>query len=400
MILNYTFTFINAVFIFFLLFPFVALIFSAISKRKQIAKAESEHTFANVITAYRNIDINKPLVDSLLKQNYQNHHIYLVADRCDVSKWDIAHEKLTVLAPSEPLNSKINSIRYAIDHFQEKPDGIAIWDPDNLAHPEVLNKFNEYFHAGYKAVQGKRTAKNLDSVFACIDGMCELYYNYAMRFNLYQMGSSSTIAGSGMVVETETFKDCLSIGRMDTAEGEMFIDEDKVLQMGLVERGNRIAFTPEAIIYDEKVDSADQVEKQRSRWLSSYFQQTPQALAMIFKGIFSLNWNKMWFGVSTLYPPLFILAISSFLLLVIDALFFFPTLFVPLLIAGSVFTVNFFIILKKANAPKEIWQAIWRIPLFVSSQVRALFKIKREKGNDTPTDNTRIVNIDDLLTKD
>lgn len=399
MIIDYIFTFINGIFIFFLSFPFFALILAAISRHKRLKNQEKEHDFACIITAYRNLDINKPLVDSLLKQNYENFHIYLVGDRCDDANWDISHEKLTLILPPEPLNSKINSIRYAIDRFKRQPDGIVIWDPDNLAHPEVLNVFNKHFHAGYKAVQGQRTAKNLDSVYACIDGMCELYYNYAMRYNIFRMGSSSTIAGSGMAVETETFKDCLTIDRMDTEEGANFIDEDKVLQMGLVERGHRIVFTPEAVIYDEKVDSADKVEKQRSRWLSSYFQQIPQALGMIFKGIFSFSWNKMWFGVSTLYPPLFILAISSFFLLLIDGIFFFPQLFVPLLLAGLVFTMNFFIILKKAHAPKEIWNAITGIPVFVLSQVRALLKIKREAGNDAPTENTRMVNIDDMLSK-
>ena len=400
MISEYIFTFINSIFIFFLSFPFFALIIASISRRKRIKAQEKEHDFACIITAYRSLDINKPLVDSLLKQNYKNFHIYLVGDRCDASNWDISHENLTLLMPPEPLNSKINSIRHAIQNFKRQPDGIVIWDPDNLAHPEVLNVFNKYFHAGYKAVQGKRTAKNLDSVYACIDGMCELYYNYAMRFNLFHMGSSSTIAGSGMAVETETFKDCLTIDRMDTEDGAMFIDEDKVLQMGLVTRGNRIAFTPEAVIYDEKVDSADMVEKQRSRWLSSYFQQIPQALGMIFKGMFTFSWNKMWFGVSTLYPPLFILAISSFLLLVVDGIFFFPELFLPLLAAGLIFTINFFIILKKANAPKEIWQAITGIPIFVFSQIRALLNIKREGGNDAPTENKHIVNIDDILSKE
>ncbi|RMG29620.1 MAG: cell wall biosynthesis glycosyltransferase [Bacteroidetes bacterium] len=400
MILTYIFIAINVVFIFFLVFPFFANLLASLSRKKKVEDKGEPHDFACVITAYRNLAINRPLVESLLKQNYTNYHVYLVADRCEIKDWDLRHEKFTLLAPPEPLNSKVNSLRYALAHFHRPHQGVVVWDPDNLAHPNVLKLFDQYFHAGYQAVQGKRTAKNLDTVYACIDGMCELYYNYAMRYNLFRMGSSSTIAGSGMAVQTALFKDCLQLQRMDTREGESFIDEDKVLQMGIVERGKRIAFTPEAIIYDEKVDSADQVEKQRSRWLSSYFQQVPQALGMIFKGLFTFNWNKLWFGVSTLYPPLFILAISSALLLFIDALFFFPELFVPLLVAGLIFTLNFFLILKKARAPKEIWQAIWGIPVFVSSQIRALLKIKREKGNEAPTENKRVVSIDELLSKE
>lgn len=398
--LDTLFTIINAVFIFFLLFPFAAFLVSRLNLRKKPKEASQETDFACIITAYRNIEINKPLVDSLLKQHYQNYHIYLVADRCDGKRWDIEHERLTVLIPEEPQDSKVNSIRYALDRLERDHQAVVIWDPDNLAHPEVLATFNGYFHAGYRAVQGKRTAKNLDTVYACIDGMCELYYNYAMRYHLFRMGSSSTIAGSGMAVELGLFKECLHLDRMDTKDGERFIDEDKVLQMGLVQRGVRIAFTPQAVIFDEKVASATQVEKQRSRWLSSYFQQIPQSIGMIFRGIFTLNWNRMWFGVSTLYPPLFILALSSLLLLLVDAVFFFPALFLPLLAAGLVFTVNFFLTLGIARAPKEIWRAIGGIPVFVISQLRALFKIKREKGNSAPTENTRILTIDDLLSKE
>lgn len=395
----YLFLAINSVFIFFLLFPSAVHLLSLLSPKKKLSSSERELDFACVITAYRNVEINVPLVDSILKQQYSNYHIYLVADRCEFDSFPIEHEKLSVLKPESPLNNKVKSIRYGVDHFVRDHHAVVVWDPDNLAHPKLLSRFNLLMQNGYKAVQGKRTAKNLDTIFSSIDAMCELYYNYAMRYNIFRAGSSSTIAGSGMAIQTDLFKKCLNLDRMDADGGDNFIDEDKVLQMGLVSKNTRIAFDPQAVIFDEKVDSAEQVEKQRSRWLSSHFQQMPIALGMALKGLFTLNWNKMLFGISTLYPPLFILALSSAFLLMAD-LIVFPNLFTPLLFAGIIFSLNFFLILKRAKAPKEVWSAIWRIPVFVSSQLRALFKIKRESGNSSPTQNTRMIKIDELLSED
>src|SRR5690606_12417664 len=97
-------------------------------------------------------------------------------------------------------------MHYALENFVRKHEYIAIFDPDNLAHSQFLQECNNYIFKGYKAIQGRRTAKNLDTQTACLDAMGEIYYNYMTKKVPYFLGSSSIIAGSGMVIETNLFK--------------------------------------------------------------------------------------------------------------------------------------------------------------------------------------------------
>ena len=152
---------ITAILCFFLVFPFITVILSLFTRdnmgKKLKSKTLKQYDYANVITAYRNADIAKPLVQSLLAQTHTNHHIYLVADNADISNWDFKHEKFTLLKPEPALNLKVKSIIYANEHRVRKHDFTVIWDADNLAHPEFLETVNQYANAGYKAIQGQRT---------------------------------------------------------------------------------------------------------------------------------------------------------------------------------------------------------------------------------------------------
>jgi hypothetical protein len=136
-IIMYAFYGIAGILAFFLVLPFLTTVAGLFTKdyltsilRDRILK---HYDYANIITAYGHVDIAKSLVQSLLAQTHTNHHIYLVADKADVSNWQIKHEKLTVLTPETALNLKVKSIIYATERFIRKHDFTVIWDADNLA---------------------------------------------------------------------------------------------------------------------------------------------------------------------------------------------------------------------------------------------------------------------------
>ena len=83
---------ISGILTFFLVLPFLTVLAAQFAKNNAKptfpeGKTLKEYDFANIITAYKNAEIAKPLVASLLRQNHQNHHVYLVADGADVSNW-------------------------------------------------------------------------------------------------------------------------------------------------------------------------------------------------------------------------------------------------------------------------------------------------------------------------
>ena len=384
--------------LFFLVFPFLTVFFSRFKKGplKRVEQPQ-EFDFACIITAYKNSEITKPLVESLLKQQYSNFHIYVIADACEPVDYGIKSDRLTVLFPELPLNLKAKSIIHGVEHFVRTPDYIAIFDADNLAHPNFLTEINQYANNGYRSIQGQRTAKNLDTTIACADATGEFYKNYVERYVPYLIGSSAVISGSGMAVETELYKDYL-YGE-DIQQGKhlwkKMLQEDKILQNFLLRRKEKIAFAKDAIIYDEKVTEAKQVETQRSRWLYSYFQNLPNSSGLIGKGVKNANWNQFLFGLITIAPPLFILLFTALILVGIG--FFFNPLYSVIMIGGlCVFAATIIWTLRLSNVPPAIWKAIWGLPIFIFKQITALFKMSDPNKNFKHSEHTRTVKIDDL----
>ena len=396
-IATYLLGLLTCVFVLYACFPALSMFFALFIKRFKPKFNKVENSFACIITAYKEYEIAIPLVESLLKQNYQNYHIYFVADNCTITTEVQQNEKLTVLSPEKPLNGKVLSIKYAIDHFVENHEVVLILDSDNLLHYDALKHLNSYINAGYTAVQGQRTAKNLDTTVAAIDALSELYYNYSQRDTAFRLGASATIAGSGMAVKTAFF---LQYIHRLFDEGKQFeIAEDKLLQMMLIQHNNRIAYCRDALIFDEKVLNGNQVQRQRTRWIRSWFQHWESAIKLMFSGIFRLNWNMFYFGLMLSFPPMFILVFGLFIV-IIFGLFININLSNLAIFGLFVFVFQFLIAMLLSYTPRIIWQSLPKTPIFIWRQFLAVFKIKTTSRNDfMATTHSQFIDIDEVWQK-
>lgn len=384
---------------FFLILPFLNVLFSFFKKEKTPShNTKKDHDFGVIITAYKNVEIAKGLVQSLLNQTYGSFRIYLIADHCDVKNWDIKHQKLDVLRPQEPLNLKAKSIIHGIENFKHPHEYIVVFDADNLAHPDFLKTINEYANEGYRSIQGQRTAKNLDSVYACADATGEFYKNYIERYVPYLIGSSAVISGSGMAVESELYKAYLASPEIEQGKNlwKKMLQEDKILQNFLLRKNEKISFAWNAIVYDEKVSTGDGIETQRSRWLYSYFQNLPNSIGIIRRGILNFSWNQFLFGLITIAPPMFIQLFGAIIFGIIGW-FISPIMTLIWIIGITIFIGNIFLTLYLSKVPKPIWTTIWSMPLFIFKQVLALFKMSNPNKNFKHTEHKVNVTIDDVL---
>jgi cellulose synthase/poly-beta-1,6-N-acetylglucosamine synthase-like glycosyltransferase len=350
---------------------FQFLLFKIIPRKKYIsAQTEAEPDYAIIVTAYEQINTLQPAIDSLLKLHYKNYLIYIVADKCDVSGLQFLDERVIVLRPEEALNSNTRSHFYAIKRFRREHQYLTIIDSDNLAHPEYLNELNKRFNEGYVAVQGVRKAKNLDTLYACIDAVQDIYYHFYDREILFAIGSSATLAGSGMAFTTNLYRNCLE--HLDIT-GAGF---DKVLQIEILKSGHRIAFAKNAIVYDEKTSRPDQLVKQRARWFNTWFRYAGLGFQLIAKGLFGLNWNQFVFGLMFLRPPLFLVVLFSFLLLIAN--FFVNIYFVYCWLSAFVlFFAALLIALIHSKAESKIYRSLAGIPVFIFYQVLSLLKVRK-----------------------
>lgn len=380
----------------FLILPFLINLISSITRRPDQQTYSQQKDFACVITAYKNLDLALYAADSLLKQDYDNFHVYIIADECEELNSSHNHSKLTILRPQKKLGSKVRSIHYAINNLIRDHHAIAIFDPDNLADQAFLKECNSFLTSGYKAVQGKRVAKNLDTNVACLDAMGEIYYNYITKEVPYNLGASSIIAGSGMVIETALFKDFFSFPYIKENFNRVIPGEDKILHYYIVSKGDIIAFSPNAIVYDEKIGSAEMIKNQRARWINSYIINLSNAFSLLLSGVISFNFNKFLSGILTIYPPLFLLVVTSLTFIVIN-IFISWTNAVVLTIACVVFVLNFVLVLKINKASPKIWKAFWQIPYFMFNQILALSNIRKSNKDFLTTQNKKKISVENII---
>ena len=245
--------------------------------------------------------------------------------------------------------------------------------------PEYLHELDKYFGVGYVAVQGIREAKNLNTTYACLDAARDIYYHFYDGKVLFGIGSSATLAGSGMAFTTRLYRDCLE-NRDITGAGF-----DKVLQSIIVGQDLRIAFTDKAIVYDEKTRThSDQLVKQRSRWINTWFKYFKFGFTLVFKGMVNFSRNQFVFGLILLRPPLFIFLILSVFCMIAN-IFISITALLVWLIGLMVFVLGFYIALAKSDTDKRIWQSLINIPKFVFFQVLSLLKVRKANKHSVAT---------------
>jgi cellulose synthase/poly-beta-1,6-N-acetylglucosamine synthase-like glycosyltransferase len=374
---------------------FLSVVAQALPRKSKKVCNSTVADFACVFTAYKDLDGAQNAVDSLLLQHYPTFHIYLVADDCELKSFDTKHERLTVLVPPFPLHSKLKSIQLAISHFKRNHSHLVVFDPDNLAQPTFLEEIEAFHAQDYAVVQGKRVAKNLDSPMACLDAFSEYYYNYTQRFVPFRLGSSATIAGSGMSVEMGLFNRFLKEEIKKKIE-TLIIAEDKLLQVFVVQHGHRIAFAQKAIVYDEKVTNGPQVKRQRTRWIASYFQHLATAFQLLLQGIAKRSLNQTLFAYTIIIPPLFLLGLFGVLGSVVLAFLSKPA-FIFLQIGFLVFLANIFWAMAFGKVPKKVIVSLFYAPLFVWNQLKAFFSMKDTKTSFLTTTKTKNVSLKEVL---
>lgn len=140
-------------------------------------------------------------------------------------------------------------------------DAVAVLDADNVAAPDFLDKMNRELSRGFRVVQGLRATKNPDESHASrLDGLAEALNQRVEAAGRRQLGLSGPISGSGMALAAAEF------ARLVEGDSDSVV-EDCEWQIRLLLAGVPIHWTPEALIYDEKVTRYADIPAQRGRWM-------------------------------------------------------------------------------------------------------------------------------------
>jgi cellulose synthase/poly-beta-1,6-N-acetylglucosamine synthase-like glycosyltransferase len=340
---------------------------------------------AVMVPAYKEDGIIVSTARYLLRQHYPETHytIFIIADSFKPETIRaLAELPIRVIEVSFEKSTKTKALNEAFARIQQSYDIALICDADNILASDFLQKINAAFQQGAHAVQGRRVAKNLDTSFSILDACSEGINNNIFRKGTYGLGLSSAVIGSGMAFDYESLKKIMA--QMHAVSGF-----DKILQLRIVAQGHRIHYLEDALIFDEKVDSAHAFQQQRKRWVSSQFIYLrdffPGAMKRLLKG------NVSYFNLAilnNLVPP------RAFLFLLLPLLvgisFF---LGVNWLIAASsillLFVVSMLLTLPKELVNRDLVKAISRLPSAIFMMVGAVLKIRQSNKSFIHTIHTK-----------
>jgi len=245
----------------------IAIHAAALSNRK--AK------FLILYPAYNEDRVIINAVEQFLLQDYPNTHyiVAVISDHMQPSTNEVLSEMpIRLLTPTFEKSSKAKAMQYAINEVKGDFDNIVILDADNVVRPDFLSQLNVLCTI-YDAIQCHRCAKNANNDVAVLDGASEEINNTIFRKAHNRLGLSSALIGSGMCFSYELFKK--NVFQLSTA------GEDREMEALLLQQEVFIKYAPDIHVFDEKVSSQDNFQRQRMRWMTAQIQSLTTNLPKI-----------------------------------------------------------------------------------------------------------------------
>lgn len=374
---------------YFLLFALAALL----PFRKKAASAEQKARIAVFIPGYKEDGIIYHVAEDALKQEYPEHlfDIIVIADSFDRATLNkLKTLSIQVVEVSFEKSTKAKSLNKAMELLEEDYDIAVVLDADNLMAPDFLELVNNSYQNGARAIQGHRTAKNLDTPFARLDALSEEVNNNIFRKGHTALGLPSALIGSAMAFDYQMYKDLML--EIDVVSGF-----DKELEVQLISRGIYIEYLHDAVVYDEKVQSSEIFEKQRTRWLAAqvnfarkYFYRALTTL--ITEGRIALFDKTLQF----IFLPRGLTIVAIAVLVLVSAFMTSPVFWNLSLLVAKVFVLAMVVAIPLRFYNLKMLVAVLSLPKALLAMLGSLFKMKRAKDTfiHTPHSHVESKNVD------
>lgn len=318
------------------IYYFILGLFGLFKKKDKSLNTNSiMRKFAIVVAAHNEEVVIGNLIQSLLKQHYPRElfDIFIIADNCKDNTAKIARD-LGVIVYERFSKEKIGK-GYALEWMfskiftkANKYDTIAIFDADNLVDENWLSEINFKMSHGYKVVQGYIDSKNPT------DSWIALSYSIAFwtQNRLYQLARanlklSNQIGGTGFAIDINTLK---SVGWEAKC-----LTEDLEVSVKLLLSGEKIGWSHNAVIYDEKPLTLIESWRQRRRWMQGFSDVASRYFFTLIKVAFIKR------QIILLDCALYI--IQPFITAIIGVGLLFNILHIIMLHGVTIFSINYFL---------------------------------------------------------
>jgi cellulose synthase/poly-beta-1,6-N-acetylglucosamine synthase-like glycosyltransferase len=355
--------------------------FAMMGKFYRLPKFKTAPAFRKIavlIPAYKEDRVIVDVARDALLQEYPGHlfDVIVIADSLEPAT--VARLKeipVRVIEVSFEQSTKAKALNRALEVMDESYGIAVILDADNIMERDFLYKINASFDQGLLAVQGHRTASNLDTSLAVLDGISEEINNHIFRKGHRAVGLSSAIIGSGIAFQYGFFRELMpaikAIGGFD-----------KEIELKMLKEGHTVGYLGNALVYDEKVRKADAFINQRRRWLSAQFYYLRQDFLQAFKALI-LHRNVDYFdkALQFLLPPRILLLGAVFLSGIVFSLINLivhtrPGFEILWLILGSFCILIFALSIPRSFYTRRNLHALLYVPMGMILMFRSLLKIK------------------------
>lgn len=243
-----------------------------------------QSSFLILFPAYKEDSVIVHSVHECLKQTYpmELYHIGVISDHMKEETNNLLRQlPITLHTPQLEKSSKAKALHHAIEHTEKTYEYLVILDADNVVLPDFLEQVNASCQQGYQAIQCHRCAKNSNNDVAILDGISEEINNTIFRKAHNTIGISSALIGSGMCFPYNWFKE--HVGLLNTAV------EDRELEILLMKQHIFIKYEENIPVYDEKVSSPENFQRQRLRWMTGQIQSLLLMLPYLPKALTTGN---------------------------------------------------------------------------------------------------------------
>ena len=219
-----------------------------------VAAHNEEKAIGNIVRNLKNLDYPAHLYD-----------IFVVADNCTDNTYEIAKENGAIAFKrfDENKRGKGFALEWMFDKIfkmEKHYDAVCVLDADNLVSLNFLKEMNKQLCKGYKVVQGYLDSKNpKDSFIAASYSAAFWTNNRIFQLARYYLGLSCVLGGTGFVVTTDLLK--------EIGWGATSLTEDLEFTIKLILKGEKVYWSHEAAVYDEKPLTMKQSWRQRKRWM-------------------------------------------------------------------------------------------------------------------------------------
>ena len=280
-------------------------------RRAALPAAPASNHYAILICARNEAAVIGDLLASLRAQTYPREllTVYVLADNCTDDTARIAREGGAVVY--ERFNRQLVGKGYALQTLlthiaRDVPagyDGYFVFDADNLLSPDYIEQMNRTFSAGHDIITSYRASKNygdnwISAGYALWFLRESRYLNHARSL----LGTSCAVSGTGFLFSRAVLE--------ETGPWPFhLLTEDIEFSIHEILQGRKIAFCPDAVLYDEQPTTFRQSWRQRLRWSKGYLQVFQRYGTRLLGGV--LRGNFSCFDMSMAIMPAFVLSTVS-----------------------------------------------------------------------------------------